>query len=211
MKSSRKPVFYDDLSFEVFENVYEPAEDTFLVADVLSRMVKAGDIVLDVGTGCGILAIIAAKKARCVVATDVNPCAVECARHNVKNNDVADRLDVRLGSLFDPLHKVERFDVIVFNPPYLPSIPEEQETWIERAWAGGAEGRQIIDQFIVTAPERLKKNGKILMVQSSLTDIDKTLKKFRDEGLKARIIAERKVPFEKLVVIQASHLSEQST
>jgi len=206
MKSLRKQVFYDDFAFQVYEDVYEPAEDTFLIADSLNQIVKEGATVLDIGTGCGILAIIAARKAKKVIATDLNPHAVKCARLNAKINGVAPKIDVRLGDLFQPIQKTEKFDVIVFNAPYLPSFPHEQRTWIGRAWAGGPTGRKLIERFIREAPHYLKRNGKILLVQSSLADIDETLKKFREANLKAQVIAEKKVAFETIVVIQASHL-----
>jgi len=204
MKSSRKRVFYDDLVFEVFEDVYEPAEDTFLVADSLAQIVKEGDTLLDVGTGCGILATIAAKKAKRVVATDVNPHAVKCAEVNAKINGVSRKIEVRQGDLFQPIRETERFDVIVFNAPYLPSSLREQGTWIERSWAGGPTGRQLIERFIAEAPRCLRKNGKVLLVQSSLANIDETLSKFREADFEAQVIAEKKVAFETIVVIQAN-------
>jgi len=207
MKSWRKRVFFDDLVFHVFEDVYEPAEDTFLIADSLAQIVTKSDTVLDMGTGCGILAIIAAKKeAKKVVATDMNPHAVECARQNAKVNQVASRIEVRQGDLFQPMRKAERFDIIVFNAPYLPSSPREQGTWIGRSWAGGPTGRKLIDRFILDAPHYLKRRGKILLVQSSLANIDETLEKFREVDLGAKVIAESKVAFETIIVIQASHL-----
>ena len=95
MKSLRKQVFYDDFTFQVFKDVYEPAEDTFLVANCLVQIVKEGDMLLDIGTGCGILAIIAAKKAKKLIATDLNPHAVKCARLNAKNNGVSQKVEVR--------------------------------------------------------------------------------------------------------------------
>jgi len=207
MKSSRKRVFYAKLSFEVLEDVYEPAEDTILIADSLSNALREGDTVLDVGTGCGILAIIAAKEAKKVVATDINPHAIQCTKLNAEANGVTSKMDVRLGSLFRPIKKAERFDLIMFNAPYLPSALSEKKTWIGRAWSGGPTGRQLIDQFISRAPRYLKKNGRILLVQSSLADIEKTLAKLQKVGFDAKIIAEAKVPFEKIAVIQASHLT----
>jgi len=210
MKSLRKRVFYDDFVLQVFEDVYEPAEDTFLVANSLAQIVKEGDTFLDIGTGCGILAIIAARKAKKVIATDVNPHAVKCAKLNAKVNGVSHKMKVRLGDLFQPTLKTERFDVIVFNAPYLPSSQREQRTWIGRAWAGGFIGRQFIDRFVKEAPHYLKRNGKILLVQSSLANIDETLEKFRDAGLEAQVTAEKKVAFETIVVIQASHLFKQN-
>ena len=210
MKSSAKTIFYADLSFEVSEEVYEPADDTFLIADKLDQVIVEGDAVLDIGTGCGILAVLASKKASIVVATDVNPHAVECAKQNAKANRAASNLEVRLGDLFGPILKTEKFDVILFNAPYLPSTPKEQKAWISRAWAGGRAGRQIIDNFIANAPNYLKEKGRILLAQSTLSNVQRTLMRFSDIGLNVKAVAEKKVAFETIVVIQASHLSKQN-
>ena len=203
MKSSRKKAFYDNLSFQVFEEVYEPAEDTFLIADYLAQAVKETDTVLDVGTGCGILAVIAAKKALKVIAIDLNPHAVECARSNVKTNRVSGKVDVRQGDLFKPLHKTEKFDLIIFNAPYLPSEPDEEKTWIGRAWGGGHSGREVIDRFIDEAPNYLRQKGRILLAQSTLANIEETITKFSQAGFEASVVAERKFPFETIVIIGA--------
>ena len=68
----------------VDEKVYEPAEDTFLLVENLK--VGQEDVVLDMGTGCGVLAVLVADKAKKVVATDINPYAIDCAKKNAKRN-----------------------------------------------------------------------------------------------------------------------------
>jgi len=206
MKYLRKQVQYDGLGFQIFKNVYEPAEDTFLVADHL--MVNEDDVVLDMGTGCGMIAILGAQKAKKVVATDINPHSICCARKNAEINKLASKIDIRKGDLFEPIRKSEKFSLIVFNAPYLPSTLKESRSWLGKSWAGGPSGRQIIDRFITEVPKYLEKNGRILLVQSSLSNIDETLEKFRNAELKAQIIAEKKVSFETIVLIQASHLSK---
>jgi release factor glutamine methyltransferase len=196
-----KKLFIEGCVFFVDERVYEPAEDTFLLAENLK--VEAKEAVLDVGTGCGVLAVLAAKKAKKVVATDINPYAIECAQKNAKMNDVEEKMEFRLGDLFQPIRPDETFSLILFNAPYLPSEPYEARSWIGRAWAGGPSGRRVIDRFIMGAPEFLTINGRILLVQSSLSDIDKTLERFDETGLKAKIVAEVKFPFERIVLIEA--------
>jgi release factor glutamine methyltransferase len=203
MKSSKKQVHYNGFVFQVAEDVYEPAEDSFLVADYLAQVVREDDAVLDVGTGCGILAVVAARKAKNVFATDINPRAVKCAKLNAKTNRVNNKMDVRLGDLFRPIRKTEKFDLIVFNAPYLPTALSEQKTWIGRAWSGGPDGRQLIDQFIHEAPRYLARNGRILLVQSSLANVNETLKTFSEKGLEARVVAEKKFAFETIVVVEA--------
>ncbi len=195
---------YDNFRFQIHKNVYEPAEDTFLAAENL--VANEDDTVLDMGTGCGILATLAAEIAKKVVAVDINPYAVRCARRNAEINKVADKIDIRRGDLFEPV-KAERFSLVIFNAPYLPSTPAESRSWLGKAWAGGTAGRQLIDRFIAEAPRYLTRKGRILLVQSSLANIDETLKKFREAGLSVQVTAEKKFFFETLVTIQASHLS----
>ena len=204
MRSSEKAVkriFFNNCTFCVEENVYEPAEDTFLLAENL--VVGEHDVVLDMGTGCGILGVLAAKKARKVVAVDVNPHAVRCAETNARLNGVMEKMNIRRGDLFEPIRKDEKFDVIIFNAPYLPSEAGEQETWIGRAWAGGPTGRRLIDRFISRAPSYLKESGRILLVQSTLSNVDETMRRLEGEGLRASVLAEKKAAFETIAVIQA--------
>lgn len=130
-----KKVFFGGLVFCVEENVYEPAEDTFLLAENLE--VSEGDVVLDVGTGCGMLGVLAAKKAKEVVAVDVNPYVVRCARENAKLNSVLDKMDFLQCDLLGPIRPDKVFTLIIFNPPYLPSEPDEEQTRIGLSWAGG--------------------------------------------------------------------------
>ena len=200
MSSSSKRIFFENFTFHVSKNVYEPAEDTYLLAE--SLVVNQDDVVLDMGTGCGILGVLAAKKAKKVVAVDMNPHAVRCTQMNAERNSVADKMDTRLGNLFEPVMDDEKFNMIIFNTPYLPSKKSEQKAWIDRAWAGGPSGREIIDQFISQAPQYLAEKGRIVMVQSTLSNVHETVRKLEEEGLVATIVAEKKVAFETIVVIK---------
>jgi release factor glutamine methyltransferase len=196
-----KRVHLDDLVFDVCEEVYEPAEDSFLFAENLD--VEEGAKVLDVGVGCGLLGVLAAKKADGVVAVDINPHAVRCARQNAKLNNVGSRMDFIQGDLFTALNPDTIFDLILFNAPYLPSIEGEHASWIGRAWAGGADGRQVIDRFITEVLSHLKPDGEVLLMQSTLIGVEETLRKFSQEGLKARVKARKRLPFfETLTLIE---------
>ncbi len=204
-----KKVFFKDHVFLVDEHVYEPAEDTFLIAEQLK--VKEDDVVLDLGTGCGILAVLAAEKAKRVVAVDINPYAIECAIKNAEMNGIKEKIEFRRGDLFQPIKPNESFSLILFNAPYLPSEPDEERSWIGKAWAGGPNGRKIIDQFVVDAPHFLADGGRIQLVQSSLSDVNRTLKAFDEMTLEARVAAQVNVPYENIVLIEAKRMGEPET
>jgi release factor glutamine methyltransferase len=204
MPSSTKQVFFKDHVFQVLDDVYEPAEDSFLFAERLLK--EVGSDVLDVGTGCGILGIVIAANAARVVAVDINPFAVRCARENAKLNRVIDKLSFIQGNLLTSLNRRKAFDLILFNAPYLPTGCTEGKSWLERAWAGGRNGRQIINSFICQAPNHLMPNGRIFLLQSTLSDVEKTLIGFSQMGLTGKIVAKRDLPlFESVVLIEARY------
>jgi release factor glutamine methyltransferase len=194
-----KKVYFKDYVFMVDEHVYEPAEDTFLLAEKMT--VEEDDAVLDMGTGCGILAVLAAEKAKRVVAVDINPYAIECAIKNAEMNSA--KITFRHGDLFQPIKPNEHFSLILFNSPYLPSEPDEERSWIGKAWAGGSNGRKVIDRFVMDAPNFLAAGGRVQLVQSSLSDVDRTLKMFSERSLQAMVVAQVKVAFERIVLVEA--------
>ena len=196
-----KKAFFENKVFIVFDGVYEPDEDTFLIAENLA--VNAGEEVLDVGSGCGILSVLSADKAKAVVAVDVNPDAVKCTKHNVMINEISERVEVVRGDLFEPLMIGALFDLVLFNAPYLPTENEKSSGWIDFAWSGGKKGRELIDRFIAHASKHLKPKGRILLVQSTLSDVNETLKKFAKQRFDASVLAEKKAEFETIALILA--------
>lgn len=193
-----KMLEYNGMLFYTHPKVYEPAEDTFLLAENVKA--KRTDEVLEIGTGTGIIAIIVSRMARRVIATDINDYAIKCAIKNVTNNK-AFNIEIRKGNLFEPV-KDEKFDLILFNTPYLPTSDDEKiDDEINSAWNGGIDGRVIIDNFLDGLRDHLNEGGRVQMVQSSLSNIDKTLQKLEELGFKVGLTAKEKYFFEELVVI----------
>ena len=111
--------------------VYAPAEDTWLLLRAAREECRDGERVLEIGCGSGAVSGALCQRAR-VLATDINPHAVQEAR---------DRgVEVLRTDLFSGI--CGQFDLILFNPPYLPTDPDERmDDWLEYALDGGPDGR----------------------------------------------------------------------
>ena len=193
-----KMLEYKGIVIYTHPNVYEPAEDTFLLAENLD--IQRRDEVLEIGTGTGIIAVVAAQKSRKVTATDINKDAVKCALKNTITNRTYN-IELKQGNLFEPV-KDEKFDLILFNTPYLPTEEDEKlDDELNAAFDGGLEGRETIEKFIEEVKDYLNEGGRVQLVQSSLSDNEKTIQKLEENGFDASITASEKCFFEEIVVI----------
>jgi release factor glutamine methyltransferase len=172
--------------------VYQPEADTYLLLDAARAEVKPGDRVLEVGTGSGLIAAEIAKISP-GIATDINPHAVYCAHEA--------GVGVVLCSLFDAIRG--RFDLILFNPPYLPTEPRERiDDWLEYALDGGKTGRETIERFASTVARVMAPGGRILLLISSLTGLEETVGLFARQGYSAEVIRQDTVEDEELYVLR---------
>lgn len=174
--------------------VYEPAEDSRLLAEAAIERID-GDRVLEIGVGSGYVAArIAAETDADVIGCDINPEA--CARARSTG------LDVVRSNLTDPF-AAGSFDVVVFNPPYLPTPPEEEwDDPLEHALSGGEDGRRVIRPFLADVGRVLRPRGRAYVLVSTLTDIEAVVDLAESAGLIAEEIAEESFPFERLVVLE---------
>jgi len=187
-----KNFHYNNLIIELHPEVYKPAEDTFLLLE--SIQIKTGDNVLEIGTGCGIIALECASKEANVVCTDINPYAVALAKSNYKRNKsfIKGRFEVRKGDLFSTINDNEKFDVIIFNPPYLPTKKNDLvggSGWFDIATNGGINGLRLTKRFIDGISKYLSNNGRAYFLFSSLSnkkDINLYISK---SSLKAKIVS----------------------
>jgi release factor glutamine methyltransferase len=188
------------LNLTIPRDVYKPAEDTFLLAENLR--LNGREEVLEIGCGCGILSLLAARKAKRVVAVDINPSAVKATEANASANNLKEKIEARCGNLFEPLKlRKEKFDLIIFNPPYLPG-ETGKDYLVEAAWIGGKKGREILDKFLAGVKTWLKPDGRIIFVQSSITGLKETIRKLKTQGFRVRILAVEKLFFETLFCIE---------
>jgi release factor glutamine methyltransferase len=179
-------------------NVYEPAEDSILLAQSID--VRPGDAVLDMGAGTGLLGLLAAKEAKSVLSVDKSGAAIRCIKENIELNNVTN-VSVRESDMFSNI--IENFDLIIFNPPYLPTEDKEPKDDVSMAWDGGETGRSVIDRFLEGVEEHLVDGGRLLMLGSSLGNYDLTIKNLEEKGFVVSILSSKKLDFEKLVVIKA--------
>ncbi|MDD4566923.1 putative methyltransferase [Methanoculleus chikugoensis] len=176
------------------DQVYPPAEDSFLLHRAAQREVRETDRVLEVGTGSGYVAAGLLGRAASVAATDINPHAVRCAR---ARGVPAVRTDLVAG-LSGP------FDLILFNPPYLPTAPDERmDDWLEYALDGGPTGRVVIERFIADAGRVLSPFGRILLLVSSLTGPGEVRELFARAGFISFVVDEEVLEGERLYVLRA--------
>ncbi|MEM2932971.1 MAG: methyltransferase [Candidatus Pacearchaeota archaeon] len=181
--------------------IYEPQEDSFLMQEAIKKVVKKQDKVLEIGTGTGILAFEAARIAKHIDATDINRSALEFVKAQIKALNF-NNISVFHSDLFENVSG--KYDLIIFNPPYLPSLPlskiKERKDY---AVDGGKEGNEIIKKFISQASSFLKPRGRILFCCSSLSNPKAIEAELKRHDFVFEIITRKPLFFEKLFVYLA--------
>ena len=178
--------------------VYEAAEDSRLLAEVAVERVRGEDRVLEVGVGSGYVARrVQEETGARVVGTDLNPDACAAAREA--------GVEAVRANLADPF-AADSFDVVLCNPPYLPTPPEEEwDDPLEAALSGGEDGRRVVRPFLATVGRVLVPDGRGFLLVSSLTGLEAVAELAADAGLATREIAEESFPFERLVALEITH------
>jgi release factor glutamine methyltransferase len=161
---------------EVFHPKY------FFSSKILGRYlavkVLPNEKVLDMGTGSGVIGIMAAKRGAQVLAVDINPAAVALADENARLHHLTDRWCCRTSDLFVRVDPTEKFDWIAFNPPYFPQPARRPQ---DAAWHAG-KNYETIDRFLSEAKSFLKTSGRIVMILSSDMPLDFLQDKFQHCG-----------------------------
>jgi len=174
--------------------IYQPAEDSFLLAECAKEFLESSKInkkrikVLDMGSGSGIQSASLIKEGvpeKNIVLVDINPNAISFLKKKFTKSRII------LSNLFEKLNpEKNKFDFILFNPPYLPENKFDKGL----DTTGGKNGSEVINNFLVQAKKYLNKNGKILLLASSLT------KKINWQDYKKKCIVKKRIFFEILYV-----------
>ncbi|WP_116809868.1 methyltransferase [Steroidobacter cummioxidans] len=199
---------YDDFIVErigsvpilVTPSVFNPKRlrtGAFFASVLDGRIVSSQTTVLDMGTGSGICAVFAARHAERVVAVDVNPAAVRCARINALLNQVEQRIDARRGDLFDAVSG-ERFDLILFNPPFLRGTPLNDR---ERAW----RSNDVAERFAADLREHLTPSGFALVLLSTFGASVRFLEELQRRDHDLSVFARCKYLGEQLTIFKVTH------
>ncbi len=165
--------------------IYEPAEDSWMLEEEVKKYAKGK--VLDMGCGSGIQALAALENTKDVLAADINEEAVKYCKDKGINAVSSDLFEQVTG----------KFDLIIFNPPYLPGDPQEPRD-SALATTGGKKGNEVLARFLKKAKDYLIKDGKILIVVSSLTPKVETL--IKKNGFMFVLLKEKKIDWESLKV-----------
>ena len=208
-----------------FENVYTPSDDSYLIIDYFKRKInqnyfdgiKLSEIkkILDLGTGTGIIAIffqlIKMENPNFnpeIYGSDILEDSIKCTKLNVKINKTNNQIKLIHSDLFKSFREKLKhsFDIIIFNPPYLPSSSLIKENLnkqnIDYSWDGGLKGYELLIDFLTSAKIflNLKKEHAIYCITSSRTNLIELNKLITNLGYKNRIVEKKHIFFEDIIL-----------
>lgn len=216
----------DPIITNKFKSVYSPSDDSYLIIDYFKETISNSHFdglefnniknILDMGTGSGIIAIffllIKKKYSKFnpkIYASDILENAIVCSKLNEKINHFKNEITFIQSDLFNsfPKNLKHNFNIIVFNPPYLPSIGIEKNNnkmLIDFSWEGGVKGIAVIERFINQVIEFIdisnKNTSYIYFISSSRADINELDNLIQDRGFKRRIVKRKHIFFEDILL-----------
>lgn len=204
-----------------FEDVYSPSEDSFLILDFIRSKISQEHFdeipireienILDLGTGTGIVAIfleLLNMFPSQIYASDILQNAINCAQMNEKRNIIENKIKYIHSNLFEsfPNHLKNSIDIIIFNPPYLPSIKRIEKKKIDYSWDGGIDGLKVLSKFFSQVEMYLnhQKQCHIYYICSSNTNLDELYKFIDENGFKNEVLMNRHIFFEDIFLNRAT-------
>ncbi|XP_003456050.1 methyltransferase N6AMT1 [Oreochromis niloticus] len=218
MSTSYPTPLYSHAGQGDFREVYEPAEDSFLLIDALEkdadRLQRMSPCVcLEVGSGSGVVSAFLASvvgPSALYICTDVNPAAAQCTAETASCNRVS--LQPLITDLADSLlpQLCGKVDILLFNPPYVVTPSEEVgSTGIEAAWAGGERGREVTDRFLPAVVQLLSNKGLFYLITIAENDPEEIIRLLGQSGLKGESCLSTRARNERLSVLRF-HRNQQT-
>ena len=194
----------DHATFQDWNLVYEPSEDTFLLLDALfadRAALRTSRVIVEIGPGSGVVSTYLAKlTSNKVLAVDVNAAACDLTKRTAEANE--QRVDVMRGDLCGALRS-RSVDALVFNPPYVPTADEEVGGGgIEASWAGGLRGRRVLDRLLPHVARVLAPAGRFYVVCVAENDPASIVAYLRARGLTGETVLRRRARNEALSVLR---------
>jgi len=204
-----------------FDDVYSPSDDSYLFLDFIKSNIsqemfdeipiKEIRNILDLGTGTGIIAIFLGLLnlfPSQIYATDILQNAIKCAQMNEKSNKIKKKIKYIQSNLFEsfPNYLKNSFDIIFFNPPYLPSIKSIEKRTIDYSWDGGVDGLIVLSKFFSQVEMYLNNQKKchIYYMCSSNTNLDELYRFLDQNGFKNEVLMKRHIFFEYIFLNRAT-------
>ena len=211
----------DPIIHNPFEDVYSPSDDSFLILDFIRSKISKEffdkipireiENILDLGTGTGIVAIfleLLNMFPSQIYASDILQNAIKCAQMNEKRNSIDKKIKYIHSNLFEsfPNHLKDFFEIIIFNPPYLPSIKRIERKRIDYSWDGGIDGLKVLSKFFSQVEMYLNHQKKcyIYYICSSNTNLDELYKFIDEYGFKNEVLLNRHIFFEDIFLNRAT-------
>lgn len=196
---------FKEYSLEIPKEVYLPSDDTDLMINTLEKEIISKKLffntALELGSGNGYLSLSVYNNVNEIISVDLNPIVVDYLK-KVKEKYQLDKQKIFSSDLFSSLDKNKKYDLIIFNPPYVPSEPLKLEKGIDLAVNGGKDGLEVISRFLKEFDLFLLKTGVCYLLVSSLNKINKIKKKISEKKMSCEIIASKKLFFEELFVLK---------
>ncbi len=158
----------EDIIIRERGGVYSPDDDTYMLLDLVQ--VEADEDVLEIGCGSGIISLHCALRGTSVTASDIDHSALELTGENAELNGM-ELKDIILSDLFENISGI--WEVIIFNPPYLP-MDERME--MDKRWDGGERGDEIILRFLDDAADHIHPEGRIYFCCSDMSPLTEIYK-----------------------------------
>jgi release factor glutamine methyltransferase len=176
--------------FTVMPGVFSPAysTDTRWFAERMVPIIGKSTF-LEIGTGTGVIACLAVLNGAKVIATDINPQAIENTKLNQKNLGI--NFEIRLGSVFSPIKENEKFDVIFWNHPFNYTDDKVNDMLTASVFD---EKYSDLKRYFIHAKEHLLPQGKLLLGTGNIARINLIKKMAKEQGYELKLLEKIEVP-----------------